>query len=349
MGEAQPFYQKGVNLSKSAVEEQHTSQNVDVVPALTFTDRIAMAYVAAVQEVLGADADADAFLEGSIIEESVSRPHNADKHGVQNAALVALIAEQGFVDDAVVVEYGCGRAGLGTAILAHNNKARCVLIERETRRHKFENKTREDFAGRVLRLRLDIADFDLAALLKPRLESMTLPDKITFERDGVDPAAAARLQDQWQAAADLRMQPWPPTQVLACAKHLCGAGTDIALRSLLASRNTVGVAVCIATCCHHLCSADSYVNCAFLQRLGLCGPSGEGFAELVAAAGSAAGGTGGSCGAERRRIGFMVKRILDLGRVMWLRDDLGLADAQIQRYIDKSVTPENIAIVAKGV
>merc|ERR1711957_295638 len=116
MGEAQPFYQKGVNLSKSAVEEQHTSQNVDVVPALTFTDRIAMAYVAAVQEVLGADADADAFLEGSIIEESVSRPHNADKHGVQNAALVALIAEQGFVDDAAVVEYGCGRAGLGTAI-----------------------------------------------------------------------------------------------------------------------------------------------------------------------------------------------------------------------------------------
>lgn len=66
------------------------------------------------------------------------------------------------------------------------------------------------------------------------------------------------------------------------AKHLCGAGTDVALRCALQCGGGGGggaaggeeggrprlLGVAVAPCCHHRCTFGAYVNRPFLQRLG---------------------------------------------------------------------------------
>merc|ERR1712048_991322 len=185
------------------------------------------------------------------------------------------------------------------------------------------------------------------------LDATTLPSAADFvteslslctSNDGYHLGPAERLEELWKAAACLQAPPWPPSKVLACAKHLCGGATDVALRTLQGQKNNA-VAVCVATCCHHRCDANSYVNFSFLQELGLCETSEE-FAQFVTTAGWAVGGHGGARNLEKRKVGMMAKRILDLGRVAWLQGKLGLCDATLVSYICKDVTPENIAIVA---
>jgi len=85
------------------------------------------------------------------------------------------------------------------------------------------------------------------------------------------------------------------------------------------------------------------VNFPFLQSLGLC-HSAEEFADFASTCGWALG----SLVAAQRRLGLMSKRILDLGRIAWLRQELGLTEAHLSCYIGKEVTPENVAIIATG-
>ncbi|KAM3139179.1 hypothetical protein pb186bvf_008777 [Paramecium bursaria] len=50
-------------------------------------------------------------------------------------------------------------------------------------------------------------------------------------------------------------------------KHMCGGATDLTLTSLLSQQQPIrGLA--IATCCHHLCTLDTYKNPQFLQQIG---------------------------------------------------------------------------------
>ncbi len=54
-------------------------------------------------------------------------------------------------------------------------------------------------------------------------------------------------------------------QMIGVAKHLCGGATDLALASFKNVSNQVkGLA--IATCCHHLCDINSYVNMNFITE-----------------------------------------------------------------------------------
>ncbi|CAK0834844.1 unnamed protein product [Prorocentrum cordatum] len=378
----QPFYRRGANAGDGGGVGVVAAEAAVAAPApgesepctgQGWAERLASAFRGAVLEVLGPQASPDELLDWSVLAEAGGVAH-AEKHEAQNLALAEAACRGGLHGDAVVVEYGCGRAGLAAAVLALRPGRRSVLVDREPRRHKIENRqgTREE---RILRLRLDVADFDLGALLGPPLQSASLPTARDFDgvpvasgggADGtvLAPAAsgpgggpAERLEEQWRAAAELQSSPWPPPQVLACAKHLCGGGTDVALRSLLralprdgSARGTgADLSVCMATCCHHRCDAASYVNVPFVRRLGLCGTVGE-FAQLASAAGWAVGGSGAQQvdGVAKRRLGMMAKRILDLGRVAWLREELGLADASLTCYVDKRVTPENVAILAGG-
>ena len=58
-----------------------------------------------------------------------------------------------------------------------------------------------------------------------------------------------------------------PKNLLVVAKHLCGAGTDIALKSL-SNTPTIGepsAKICMATCCHGLCTWNEYVGRTYLR------------------------------------------------------------------------------------
>mmetsp|Transcript_60258 Transcript_60258/g.197008 ORF Transcript_60258/g.197008 Transcript_60258/m.197008 type:complete len:691 (+) Transcript_60258:343-2415(+) len=361
----QPFFKKGVNGGGGAqaeLDQEDRQLEAEVDGSLagldlqdTFLVRLAAAFPRAVAEVLGPSVDPEELLARSVVATAGNLAH-AEKHEAQNLALTAMISERGLLEgDPVVVEYGCGRAGLATAVLAEKPGIRCVLVDRDAPRNKMEHR-QEHRGERVLRLRLDIADFDLAALLQAPLDPAALPRAADFKGEALQVSSttdangnsgpAERLEELWKAAAALQAAaPWPPSRLLACAKHLCGGATDIALRSLQGRPGGVEASVCIATCCHHRCDSVSYLNVPFLQRLGLCEAEGE-FARLASLAGWAVGGRGDV--RAKRHIGMMAKRILDLGRVAWLREAMGLKDAALAEYIGKEVTPENIAIVASG-
>jgi tRNA:m4X modification enzyme len=53
--------------------------------------------------------------------------------------------------------------------------------------------------------------------------------------------------------------------MIGVAKHLCGGATDLALASFRnVTEQVKGLA--IATCCHHLCDTNSYVNMKFITE-----------------------------------------------------------------------------------
>lgn len=58
--------------------------------------------------------------------------------------------------------------------------------------------------------------------------------------------------------------------ICVVAKHLCGAGTDLALKSLESIRSEITTSI-FATCCHGLCDFDSYVGRKFLLEQGRLG------------------------------------------------------------------------------
>lgn len=349
-----PFFNKGVNLASGKVAceyakdlaEEPAEQNQELKQVLL--QRLELAYPRAVACVIGPDADPEVLLERSVLSSAGNVSH-AEKHEAQNVALTSKAVDRSLLrEDSVVVEYGCGRAGLATAICAERPGLRYVLVDRDARRHKIENRE-EHRVERTLRLRLDIADFDLASMLSAPLTPEQLPRASDFQSGALvasgnqNSGPAERLEQVWQAAAALQSAPWPPQHVLACAKHLCGGATDIALRSVLRRGGNVDASICIATCCHHRCDDVTYVNLPFLKEIGLCGSGGE-FEVLASLAGWAVGGRGDV--QARRRQGMMVKRCLDLGRVAWIREHLSLQDAAFVEYIEKNVTPENFAIIA---
>ncbi|CAE8591974.1 unnamed protein product [Polarella glacialis] len=359
----QPFFKAGANAGQQTLPPPSLKQAA-VFDRQSWLPRIEKAYPVALLRALGSagspeedEKRASWLLEQSLLDTELGTElGHADKHGQQNAALAKLASQQGIFTTAeassksLVVEYGCGRGGLALSVLEAVPGARGLLVDRDTRRHKVE-KCREGGNEGVVRLRMDIEDFDLSAFLgEPLDKTRALPQASSFDPSGVllsrCSRTAQRLEELWARAAALQNQPpWPPPGVLVCAKHLCGGATDVALRSLLLSRRgveEVSLAVCCATCCHHRCDAQSYVNLQFLTELGLCRTHEE-FGEFVSTAGWGVGGQD----RRLRRAGLMTKRILDLGRVAYLREELGLA-VHLTSYIGKEVTPENIAIVGSG-
>ena len=55
-------------------------------------------------------------------------------------------------------------------------------------------------------------------------------------------------------------------KILVIAKHLCGAGTDLALKSLIPIRHKINACL-IATCCHGICSWQHYVGRDILREV----------------------------------------------------------------------------------
>ncbi|KAG8466190.1 hypothetical protein KFE25_001946 [Diacronema lutheri] len=190
----------------------------------------------------------------------------AQKHAAQCSALAARILRAVALGGTAVafVEFGAGNASLTEAVANALDgrdpaapRAQLVLIDRAVPRRKSDARLRELGHAQLARLRTDICDVDL-----------THVQQLDWSRD------MCRC---------------------AMAKHLCGEATDLALHCLVRSASTPappavasplddseraagGVRPCcavdhvlIATCCHHRCRFESYVNRAALVEWGLAG------------------------------------------------------------------------------
>jgi tRNA:m4X modification enzyme len=106
----------------------------------------------------------------------------------------------------------------------------------------------------------------------------------------------------------------------------------------------------IALCCHQICNFGSYINRKYLEKLGI---TAEEFGFLCYIS------TWAICGespeiqvqphwsgldySTREELGFKCKRILDFGRVHYLRS-LG-ANCELKYYVPRSTSKENVALV----
>jgi hypothetical protein len=253
----------------------------------------------------------------------------------------------------LIVEIGAGRGYLGAAAACARRSAALALIERNTVRNKADRHLRH---RRLLRVRADAADVDVAALRVPapavRAAKVPAPAVVEVEAE----AAAA---DTRSCTSSLPAH----THVAIVGKHLCGAATDLALVAALrlAARadppTLAGVA--IAPCCHHACCWGDYVGRRAFLEAGFSAQEFElvAFASTWATAGHAArrpacrgdggdapaGGGNGPTGlplAERADGGADAKRLLDGCRAAALRA-AGLT-ATVRAYVrDAGVTGEN--------
>jgi hypothetical protein len=165
-------------------------------------------------------------------------------------------------------------------------------------------------------------------------------------------------------------------EAMIVAKHLCAGATDAGVRlaiegSVCLNDKVVGVA--LAPCCHPQIAYGEYSGREWLERRWAgCSGTGaglgpEGFGSLLALLalakervgtseetlmryhGKALGDLAAAGGGLRRlrRLGRAARRVIEQGRAEALRAG-GFADARVCRYVDASVSPDNLVIVAGG-
>ena len=218
-----------------------------------------------------------------------------------------------------------------------------VLVDRASPRHKLDTRLKHETGEKeeagvgVTRLRVDIGDLDLGRALTS---------------DSVSPRG-----------------------VVGVSKHLCGAATDLTLRCLagtLPSQRLRGLM--IALCCHHRCDWGSYVGKQFLMDQGFTRAD---FALLVSMTSWATCGFGrgkktdideeaeaehetedaeefhpndrysrmGLSEANREEIGRLCKRVLDCGRIEYLKHAFPTLSVQLKHYVSPDVSLENALLL----
>ena len=150
-----------------------------------------------------------------------------------------------------------------------------------------------------------------------------------------------------------------PSDVLGVSKHLCGAATDLALRSLVTFANSGSgsrlKAVQIALCCHHRCDWPLFVGKKFMVERFKLKDVAE-FRMLLAMTSWATCGDGRPRSTQskvsldkkekREDLGRKAKRILDAARMHFLIEALGPEyEASLSEYIDRETTPENVMLI----
>eukprot|EP00826_Nyctotherus_ovalis_P039087 TRINITY_DN3725_c0_g1_i2.p1 TRINITY_DN3725_c0_g1~~TRINITY_DN3725_c0_g1_i2.p1 ORF type:complete len:204 (-),score=55.02 TRINITY_DN3725_c0_g1_i2:54-665(-) len=194
---------------------------------------------------------------------------------------------------------------------------------------KFDAKHRKEAFKRV---RIDIAHFDLDKA--PEI----------YNENSISPVT--------QQKEEIKAGP-SDFKIVAIAKHLCGGATDICLTSLTRDdlKNVQPTGVLIAPCCHHSCDLRTYVNVQYLEELGL--EKKEAVKLFAATMWANSGAINkkkqeemselGVTSKERTCMGFVAKRIINIGRILYMKSK-GY-DVTLKKYCKLEYSPENLIIV----
>ena len=166
------------------------------------------------------------------------------RHIRQIASILGHLRQNDLIATDQIVEMGAGRGmtGLivaGAAAASSSRKVNLHLIERAGTRAKAETKIRTADSSKNSKddcLRLDLVD---AARVKCDLAHVDMSKVLPLSNS---------------------------MKTVVIAKHLCGAGTDLALKSLRNIQSIIDGCV-MATCCHGLCTWTDYVGRNCLLRL----------------------------------------------------------------------------------
>lgn len=270
-----------------------------------------------------------------VLEEELRNPiygETKKKHLLQAASLLCLYEKYNLIKDGTMfIEFGAGKGQLSYWLkkIVKDSRKRCsiLLVDRANCRHKFDDRKQisNDFSVPVRRVKADIADIDLAN------------EELKLSEFG---------------------------QIVASSKHLCGAGTDLALRGISSLKTNDQlmekcVGVITATCCHHRCDQVSFVGLSFLLEKGFTLEEFNIMCSLSSWATSGERKNPSICAAvdylqryavlnlsqeQRRLIGRNCKHLLDYTRLLYL-EQLGFC-VRLVSYISESISPENVCILA---
>jgi tRNA:m4X modification enzyme len=257
--------------------------------------------------------------------------HTSAKHFAQQTAIISHVVDEILeIPNGCFVEMGAGKAYLSKFVLEHVSKKVSVLaIDYGSFKGKADTEMRKiEIDGELHRFSVDLKDVCLE-----KVSALTNQDDNTFKPS------------------------------VACAKHLCGCGSDFAVRSLKkyhdASRAESLRAVAIATCCHGVCNWKAFVGKEFIRKAGLSKIDFSWIVHMSAWATTFFGKETNDKGAgshpleqlstaEKRCIGLMCKCILDCGRKDYIQKEFSKASSvSYFSYVDASITPECQMLLVK--
>ncbi|XP_052210893.1 uncharacterized protein LOC127813563 [Diospyros lotus] len=246
-----------------------------------------------------------------------------------------------------VVEFGAGRGYLTQVLADCYGIKQVFLVERKAYKFKADRSLRQKESLKLERLRIDIEDLKLNAV-----EALQGIPYLAIGKHLCGPATDMTLRC---CLAEHHNQ-GPAAQGNGNAGcHLRG--------------------LAIATCCHHICQWKHYINKKYLSNLGITKEDFHAITWFTSWAVDAAHDSDLSAavnynsaqqiigedddahggveemfrkmsGVERAVLGFMCKDIIDMGRLMWMKE-LGLDDAAFLKYIPFHISPENRMLIAR--
>lgn len=302
------YYSKNINQGSSHHDSDTDNQDVDLTQyrmSMEDFQNISSKIYTIFNEKLGAPQ-----FQMDVKTHPVLKDHycKVGKHAFQISSLLGHLRDRELLSpDACFQEWGCGKAELTRWIFDITTPKDCFLIDRSKGKLKLTHQHKENQHQRLL---IDIKDLELHKV--PR----------SLERP-----------------------------CLAYSKHLCGSATDMTLRCLnnfcLNGGQITGI--CIALCCHQVCTYERYINHEFLNEIGI---TREDFTTLrkistwkIAGKGTKEDHWTGLGLSERQKLGNMAKRILDVGRMRYVKTTMGAKTAELVYYIDEEKTLENMALI----
>ncbi|OQR96828.1 tRNA guanosine-2'-O-methyltransferase [Thraustotheca clavata] len=250
-------------------------------------------------------------------KQATGAAHGALRHIQQQASILGHMEEKKLLHPSYTyMELGAGRAMLSLALTQLYPASPFILIDRAGTRGKADQYIATE--SKCTRAKIDIRHLNLSG-----------------------------------------MQEAVNTPLVCLSKHLCGVATDLSLRALATtlppnedkkmSPHLKGFA--IALCCHHACNWDDYINPDYFLKMGFTAVE---FKLLISLSGWATCGmaTEGDAvetvlgwGREKRTtLGRICKRLIDMGRVHYLRDR-GM-HAELVHYCEQSESLENCLLLA---
>ena len=208
---------------------------------------------------------------------TLSKNHqNGDSHSLLKSSQVANNHQK-----TVLLELGAGRgmAGLiaaGAFVASGVKNTSLIMVEKAVSRSKAETILRNHISNLegkcldienvhdFLRIQCDLADVHMPTVLDQFDEKSRKEEYHTSE---VSPTSIdTNTPDEVQSPASKKLKKKDGDKiVVALAKHLCGAGTDLALKALYPIRKNLDACL-FATCCHGVCNWDDYVGREYLRQ-----------------------------------------------------------------------------------
>ena len=193
------------------------------------------------------------------------------RHLHQQASIIGHLRQRGLLENTTdIIEMGAGRGILGLLVAgvtsaineSSDNDVNLIMVERSVSRSKADTRIRQAQK--------------LSYNLSPSTKSSSYfnLDKVQFHRIRCDiadihlPTAISTLSTKHDTCRTQnhaeKIADHPKT--IAIAKHLCGCGTDLALKSLLPATSKIN-ACAFATCCHGVCDWDDYIGRSYIQDI----------------------------------------------------------------------------------